>query len=103
MLSAASDEEKKEMDRRARLKEEGSEVSESERPAQGAFERALQAAKDALLISRPTEDEQLLLRALLSLATAHMMCLESEDANECIDEGLPLAERLGCLRCDYEL
>ena len=31
----------------------------------------------------------------LSLATAHMMCLEPEDSQKYIDEGLPLAQRAG--------
>ena len=35
-------------------------------------------------------------RALrLSLATAHMMCLEPEDSQKYIDEGLPLSQLLG--------
>lgn len=117
LLSAASEEEKQEMDRRAKAKEEkarseGKEVEEpkqreadwfqaaeeapteepEERPAAAAFERALQSAKDALKISSPLEDDALLVRALLSLATAHMMCLEPEDSQKYIDEGLPLAE-----------
>ncbi|CAK9058398.1 unnamed protein product [Durusdinium trenchii] len=114
LLSAASEEEKQEMDRRAKAKEEKAknegkvleekaetdwfqaetQVAEEdeERPARAAFERALQSAKDALHISRPLEDDQLLVRALLSLATAHMMSLEPEDSHKCIDEGMPLAQ-----------
>eukprot|EP00913_Durusdinium_trenchii_P011042 g10366.t1 len=38
------------------------------------------------------QDDQLLVRALLSLATAHMMSLEPEDSHKCIDEGMPLAQ-----------
>jgi len=118
LLSAASEEEKQEMDRRAKAKEEkalneGKEVEEpkrreadwfqateeatpddEERPARAAFERALQSAKDALKIASPLEDDQLLVRALLSLATAHMMCLEPEDSQKYIDEGLPLSQEV---------
>eukprot|EP00439_Symbiodinium_sp_Y106_P067899 s3700_g11.t1 len=116
LLSAASDEEKQELDLRAKAKEEKArsegkvlesadgtgtrqdwfhgddEDDNQERPAKAAFERALQAAKDALQLSRPQEDEQLLSRALLSLATAQMMCLEADAAAKSIEEGLPVAQ-----------
>jgi len=113
LLSAASEEEKQELDRRQKAKEEkasaegktidteksegndwfqAEEEEDQERPARAAFERALQAAKDAAQLARPIEEEQLLSRALLALATAQMMCLEPESATKSIEEGLPLAK-----------
>eukprot|EP00930_Biecheleria_cincta_P069315 TRINITY_DN5706_c0_g1_i1.p1 TRINITY_DN5706_c0_g1~~TRINITY_DN5706_c0_g1_i1.p1 ORF type:complete len:1047 (+),score=293.11 TRINITY_DN5706_c0_g1_i1:111-3251(+) len=119
LLNAASEEETQEMDRRKKakeeqLREEGKEIPKDdseywgaqdwfqgddqqlqERPAKAAFDRALQSAKDAHKLADSQNDDGLMCRALLSLATAQMMALEPEAAEKSLDQGLPLAERLG--------
>ncbi|CAE8613646.1 unnamed protein product [Polarella glacialis] len=107
LLHAAMAEEKQEMERRRKAKEQGTagaheegpgadwfaDEDQQERPAKAAYDRALQAAKDALSLARPWEDESLLCRGLLASAGAHYLCLEPEAAARSVDEGLPLAQR----------
>eukprot|EP00931_Biecheleriopsis_adriatica_P014587 TRINITY_DN11649_c0_g2_i3.p1 TRINITY_DN11649_c0_g2~~TRINITY_DN11649_c0_g2_i3.p1 ORF type:complete len:1110 (-),score=277.81 TRINITY_DN11649_c0_g2_i3:74-3403(-) len=109
LIAAATEEERQEMERREKAKAEKGKASsvgdqdwfaadededgDQERPGKAAFERALQAAKDTLKLSRPQKDELLLVRALISLAGAHFMNLEPDSASKLVDEGLPLAQK----------